>query len=257
MKFGRRVLFVLALSASCLPAQPEPKPFKLGLIPVRVAAAVSLKEALLDFENYYESDHREVDIQYTFAGSQFLANMILENEVFDVFISADSIQMDRARESKRLEEPRVFAKTTLAIVAPVGNDKVQTPNDLGKEGIYVVMAAESVPIGNYARMALRKLGILSGVLDNVHSSEQSTRQVLIKVLSGDVDAGIVYSTDVTPAVKDKLRVIPFTGAEEIVPVYQLAVFNDSKVREATDGVVKSLCGIYGGEALERAGFMLP
>ncbi len=258
--FSRRLLLIAALAAACLPQEqppPQPKPFKLGLIPVRVAAAVSLKEALLDFEAYYESAHNEVDIQYTFAGSQFLANMILENEVFDVFIAADSIQMDRARESKRLETPRVFAKTKLTIVAPVDSDKVQAPADLGKEGIYVVMAAEAVPVGNYARQALRKLGILSQVMDNVHSHEQSTREVLIKVLSGDADAGIVYATDVTPAVKDKLRVIPFTGAEDIVPVYELAVFRDSKVREAADGVAEGLFGPDGVGALQRAGFTLP
>jgi len=259
--FGRRLLLLVALAAACLPQEPpppQPRPFKLGLIPVRVAAAVSLKEALLDFEAYYESAHNEVDIQYTFAGSQLLADMILENEVFDVFIAADSIQMDRARESKRLEAPRVFAKTALAIVAPTSNDKVQAPSDLGKEGIYVVMAGEAVPVGNYARQALRKLGILSQVMDNVHSKEQSAREVLIKVLSGgDVDAGIVYATDVTPAVKDKLRVIPFAGAEEVVPVYELAVFRDSKVREAADGVVEGLFGPDGVGALQRAGFTLP
>lgn len=260
---GRRLLLLLlvALAAACLPQEPpppQPRPFKLGLIPVRVAAAVSLKEALLDFEAYYESAHNEVDIQYTFAGSQLLADMILENEVFDVFVAADSIQMDRARESKRLEAPRVFAKTALAIVAPTGNDKVQAPSDLGKEGIYVVMAGEAVPVGNYARQALRKLGILSQVMDNVHSKEQSAREVLIKVLSGgDVDAGIVYATDVTPAVKDKLRVIPFVGAEDVVPVYELAVFRDSKVREAADGVVEGLFGPDGVGALQRAGFTLP
>lgn len=257
----RRDALLLVLLAACnLPGrreQPQPRPFVLGLRQVNVAAAVSLKEALLDYENYFESAHSDIDLVYTFAGSQLLATQILEEAAFDVFISADHIQMARASGTARLTEPRVFAKSKLVIITPASDTKIQSPIDLGRTGVYLALAAEAVPAGSYARLALQKIGILSQVLDNVKTNEESVRGVVAKVASGDADAGIVYATDVTPAVAEKLRVVPFTGAEEIVPTYELAFLVDSRVREAAELVVEGLYGPDGAAALQRHGFTVP
>lgn len=257
----RDALLLLMITACNLPGfreERQPKPFVLGLRQVNIAAAVSLKEALLDFENYFESSHHDIDVVYTFAGSQLLATQILEEAAFDVFISADHIQMERASATARLTEPQVFAKSRLVIITPASDTaKVKTPIDLGRTGVYVALAAEAVPAGSYARLALQKLGILSQVLGNVKTHEESVRGVVGKVVSGDVDAGIVYATDVTEAVADKLRVVPFTGAEEIVPTYELAFLVDSRVREAAELVVQELYGADGIGALKRHGFTVP
>ena len=77
------------------------------------------------------------------------------------------------------------------------------------------MGDSSVPIGTYGLQALDNLGKSSSygpayensVKANFVSQETNDAAVVQKVQLGEVDAGIVYQTDVTPATADKLSVI--------------------------------------------------
>ena len=90
----------------------------------------------------------------------------------------------------------MFATNKLVVVYPKSNPgNVKTVFDLRRPGVKVVIAEQGVPVGDYTRQILRKLGISAAVLANVVSQEPDVRSVLAKVALGEADAGFVYRTD--------------------------------------------------------------
>ncbi|HEY8375833.1 MAG TPA: molybdate ABC transporter substrate-binding protein [Nannocystis sp.] len=224
---------------------------------LHVAAAMSLKEAFLDLERSFEAAHPGVDVVFNFAGSQILAGQLLAGAPADVFASADAAQIDRVAASGRLGEMRVFAHNRLVIITPAGDGAVQGPADLGRPSLRLVLAGPTVPAGAYARAALTRVGVAEAALANVVSSENDVRGVVGKVVAGEADAGVVYATDVTPAVADRLRVVPFPGADEVVPTYAIAALKDSARPALAAAFVAAVTGPEGAAALTRHGFLPP
>lgn len=222
-----------------------------------VAAAMSLKEAFLALEQAFEREHPDVDVVFNFAGSQVLAAQIVEGAPVDVFASADHAQIVGAAASGRLLPAKIFARNRLVIVTPAAAPGVATPADLGKPGVRLVLAAESVPAGAYAREALARLGLRDAALANVVSNEENVRGIIGKVAAGEADAGVVYATDVTDAVAGKLRVVPFAGAEDVVPTYEIAALGDSKHPAQAAAFVDAVTGPPGTAALQQRGFLPP
>lgn len=244
----RRAALLVSLAACGAPP---------GRTELTVSAAMSLKEAFVELEQAFEREHPDVDVVYNFAGSHVLAAQILEGAPVDVFASADHAQIDGAATSGRLLGAKVFARNRLVIVAPAGSSNVAAPADLGKPGVRLVLAAEGVPAGAYAREALAKVGVRDAALANVVSNEENVRGVVGKVAAGEADAGVVYATDVTDAVADKLRVVAFAGADDIVPTYEIAALKDSKHPALAAAFVAAVTGPSGAAALHRRGFLPP
>lgn len=248
----RRRTLLLLLLAAC-GRDPAPAAGRT----LTVAAAMSLKESLEVLEATFEKDRPGVDLVFNFAGSHTLAAQIVEGAPVDVFASADHAQIERASASGRLLPARVFARNKLVIVAPVGGAEVQAPADLARPGVRVVLAAEGVPAGVYARQALTLLGLGEAALANVVSNEENVRGVIGKVAAGEADAGIVYASDVTPAVAPRLRTLELAGAESIVPTYEVAALRDAAHPDLAAAFVDALAGPPGAAALTKHGFLPP
>src|SRR5829696_5965181 len=87
-----------------------------------------------------------------------------------------------------------FASNLLAIVVEKRNPKdIKTLADLANPDLKVVLAAEEVPAGKYAKQILDKAGVSVSPV----SQEDNVKAVVTKVSLGEADAGIVYATDVT------------------------------------------------------------
>lgn len=221
---------------------------------LRVSAAMSLREALGELEAGFEAAHPGVDVVFNFAGSQILAGQIAEGAPVDVFAAADEPQMQRAIASGRVTSAAVFAKNRLVLISP-RDAELAGPEALARPGLRLVLAGPGVPAGAYARQALEQLGLAAPALANVVSNEENVRGVVGKVSAGEADAGIVYATDVTPAVAEQLRALPL--AVDVVPRYEVAVLADSQEPELAAAFVAELQGPSGQAALARRGFLPP
>jgi molybdate transport system substrate-binding protein len=222
---------------------------------LRVSAAMSLKEALVGLESGFEARHPGVDVVFNFAGSQILAGQIEEGAPVDVFAAADEPQMQRAIASGRVGPARRFARNRLVLITSLEAAGILGVADLGRPGLRLVLAGPSVPVGVYARAALQQLGFADAALANVVSNEENVRGVVGKVSAGEADAGIVYATDVTPAVAGKLRTLPL--AVDVSPVYEVAVLKDSSHAALAEAFVAELQGASGQAALAKYGFLPP
>ncbi len=147
--------------------------------------------------------------------------------------------MDAVVESDRVEKDtaKTFAKNRLVVVFPKANPAGITGlKDLNKAGLKVVLAAKEVPAGNYALQILDNTSkdasfgatFKDDVLKNVVSYEDNVRAVLTKVSLGEADAGIVYVSDVTSDVMDKVEKADIPDELNVIATYPIAVIKDSK-----------------------------
>ncbi len=241
---ARTLLVTILLGAGCKGEEKRE---------LKVSAAMSLKEAFTALEPAFEARYA-VDVVFNFAGSQILAGQIAEGAPVDVFAAADEPQMQRAITSGRVTKAEVFARNRLVLVTPK-DGTISGAAELGKPGLRLVLAGPGVPAGAYAREALRELGMETAALANLVSNEENVRGVLGKVSAGEADAGVVYATDVTPALADKVRVLALEV--KVVPRYEIAVVSDSAEATLAAAFVANVTGPDGQTVLGRLGFLPP
>jgi molybdate transport system substrate-binding protein len=187
--------------------------------------------------------------RFNFAGSDELATQIREGAGADVFASASTRYPDELHAEGLVEQPRVFATNRLVLIT--SDPSIRSLDDLDRDGLKLVVAAESVPVGGYTRDALARLG-RTRLLSQVVSEEEDVKGVLGKVLLGEADAGFVYATDV--AAKRPKRVIELPARAQPRIDYAVAVVSDSPRREEARAFVERLLGADGRARLRAAGF---
>ncbi len=188
--------------------------------------------------------------RFNFGGSDALATQIEEGAEADVFASAGAAPMARLRRAHLVDAPFLFATNRIVAVVAEGDTRVRSIADLAEPGTKVVLAAEGVPAGDYARELLAKLGLREAVLANVVSVEPDVRSVLGKVALGEADAGFVYATDV----RDGVRAIePPARARVVARYYAAPARGERRGRE----FLRRLVGREGRDALREHGFGLP
>lgn len=224
-----------------------------------VSAAASLTEAFAEIAHTFEQANPGVVVTLNFGPSDGLASQINEGAPVDVFASASSTWMDTVEQ----EGPGVtgradFARNRLTIVVPADNPAgIESLDDLTEDGVKLVLAAEGVPAGDYARQIFENAGISDEVLLNVVSNEEDVKAVITKVLSGDADAGIGYVTDVTPDIADQVTLVPIPDDVNVIATYPIAVVNGSRETDLAQRFVDYVLGDGGQRILARYGFLPP
>jgi len=169
----------------------------------------------------------------------------------DVILSASPKPLADLQADGLVEEPVAFASNRLVVVAPRSNPgKVTHFADLARDGVKLVLGAEGVPVGDYAREALELAG-LGAALDNVVSLEDDVKGVVGKVALGEADAGVVYATDVAAA-GDDLRSYRISDYFQPEIAYYAALVSPGS--EQGRDYLERLLGGEGQAALRTAGF---
>lgn len=221
---------------------------------VTVFAAASLTEAFTQIADDYAELHG-IEVRLSFGPSDGLATQIQEGAPADVFASASRKWMDAVAEDPGVTDRADFARNVLVVIVPAGDPAaIATVDDLAVPGIKLVLAAEGVPVGDYAREMLANAGIEDEALANVVSNEDDVKGVVQKVALGEADAGIVYRTDVTASVAADLETVDVPDDDNVVAVYPIAALAGAS--EHARGFVEHVLG-PGQETLGEAGFLRP
>ena len=226
-----------------------------------VFAAASLAEPFGELGRMLERARPQLRVRFNFAGSQQLAAQIEQGASADLFASADERWMSYLAEHERLAgDPHVFAHNQLVVIVPRSNPaRITRLEQLARRGVKVVLGAPAVPVGAYSREALKRLArepgyasdYASRVLFNVVSEEENVKSVLAKVQLGEADAGIVYRSDVTPAVARYLRVFELPTAAQITASYPIVAVRGATQPEAARAFVDLLDSEAGRAVLTR------
>jgi molybdate transport system substrate-binding protein len=208
-----------------------------------VAAAASLTAAFTQIGGDFQHQ-TGVAVVFAFGPSDGLATQIVEGSPVDVFASASPTWMDAVDERGPGVARRTdFARNRLAVIVPSDNPaNIDGLDDLANAGVQLVLAAEGVPAGDYAREALVNAGIADAALANVVSNEEDVAGVVTKVLIGEADAGIAYVTDVTADVAARISLVEIPDDVNVIATYPIAVISDSGVPDVAREFVAFVLG---------------
>lgn len=220
---------------------------------ITVFAAASLSDAFTEVADRFEAADGDVSVELSFAGSSSLREQILGGAPADVFASADQADMDRLVEAGEVESPDAFAENRLQIVVPAGNPAgVDGVDDLADPDLLIGLCAEEVPCGYLGRKALAD----AGVTPSPDTDEPDVRALLTKVEAGELDAGLVYVTDVVAA-RDAVEGIDLPAEVDVVATYPIAATTRSAHPDAARAFIEFVLGAEGQAILERSGFERP
>lgn len=198
------------------------------------------------------ADEIDPAAEVVFGGSNDLAAQIRDGAEAGVFLSASAKPLEELRATGLVEAPAVFASNRLVIIVPAMNAADITHIvDLTRSGVKLILGAEGVPIGDYARESLELAG-LGAALENVVSLEEDVKGVVGKVALGEADAGIVYATDAAAAGDD---VLSFPISDYFQPKIRYYAAIVSPGSAAAERYLDRLLGTEGQAALRGAGFL--
>ena len=216
-----------------------------------VFAAASLQATFTQIGTIFQTENPGSTVTFNFSGSSDLVTQLTAGAPADVFASADTNNMTKATTANLVSgAPANFATNILTIVTPPGNPAgVTSFADLAKPGLNVVVCAQQVPCGAATATVEKNTGV---TLTPV-SEENSVTDVLGKVTSGQVDAGLVYVTDAKNA-GDKVTEVTFPEAAVVVNVYPIATLTAATQPALATKFVDLVVGPEGQQVLAAAGF---
>ncbi len=242
----RALLGVVLLLAGCTsdPAEPEQRE-------VVVLAASSLTEVLTGLAASYEDSHPGVEVVLSFGASSALAQQVASGAPADLFAAASPAAMQVVLDAGQARgEPRVLARNRLEIAVPPGNPgSVRGLADLARPELDVALCAAQVPCG----AAAVRVFAAAGLEPAADTLEQDVKAVLAKVRLREVDAGLVYVTDVQAAGAD-VEGVPFPEAAKAVSDYPAVVLRGGENAGAAQELLDLLASPEGREAFTAAGF---
>jgi len=226
-----------------------------------VYAAASLTDAFTEISSSFETEHAGVTVVLNFGGSQNLRTQIEQGAPADVFASANIKEMETlvAQSFVDNDAPTIFLTNQLVVILPENNPAgITLLEDMSKPGLKLVLAAEEVPAGRYARKVLENLTSMYGtdyldnVLANVVSNEDNIRQAVTKVQLGEADASIVYVSDAVAA--PDLWQIEIPVDVNVIAEYPIAALAESKNSELANQFIAFVLSPEGQAILANWGF---
>jgi molybdate transport system substrate-binding protein len=158
---------------------------------------------------------------------------------------------------------QVFAHNRLVVVIPTSNPgNIHALQDLAKPGLKIVLAAKTVPAGNYALQYLTLANAdasfgasyKANVLKNVVSYQTDVTSVLNQVTLGEADAGIVYTTDAATE-PTKLSTIAIPDNLNVIAVYPIAPIKGSAAASTAQQFIAYVMSSAGQSVLASYGFL--
>lgn len=221
---------------------------------ITVFAASSLTGTFTALADAFEAAHPGVRIRLNFAGSSGLAQSIRNGAPADIFAAASDATMatvtghgDAAGATFRL------ARNELQIATAPGNPRhIAGLADAVRPDVKLALCAPQVPCGAAAGKALSAAGLRASPV----TLESDVAAVLTKVRLGEVDAGLVYRTDVLAAA-GRVGGVSFPQAAQAVTNYPVVALRGSANRPLTGAFLRYLQSPAAAALFHRAGFLPP
>ncbi|WP_435875785.1 molybdate ABC transporter substrate-binding protein [Nonomuraea wenchangensis] len=224
-----------------------------GAEEVTVFAAASLTGTFTELGKTFEAAHPGTTVRFNFGSSATLAQQIVQGAPADVFAAASPATMKTVTDASLAASPVTFVRNKLQIAVPKDNPaKVDELKDLTDAKVKVALCAEQVPCGAAAVKALDAAGLQVTPV----TLEQDVKATLTKVELGEVDAALVYRTDVI-ASAGKVTGIEFPEADQAINDYPIATLAKAPAGDLAGQFVDLVLSQQGKDVLTKAGFEAP
>lgn len=249
---GAAALLLVAGCATAEAPQPAAPSSSAPPAPITVFAAASLTEAFTQIGTDFEA-RTGSKVTFNFGSSSTLATQITSGAPADVFAAASPATMKTVTDAGGAGGPVDFVSNTLEIAVPEGNPgRITGLQDFADESRTIAICAPQVPCG----AAAEKVFAAAKITPKPDTLEQDVKATLAKVSADEVDAALVYRTDVIAA-SDDVEGIEFGEATSAVNTYPIAVLTESRTTEVAQAFVDHVLSADGQAVLEEAGFAKP
>jgi molybdate transport system substrate-binding protein len=218
-----------------------------------VFAAASLTDAFETLGKQFQEKHPRTTVTFNFGPSSGLATQITQGAPADVFASASAKNMDAVVAAKLAGTATPFVKNVMEIAVPPDNPaKIAALADLARPGVKVALCQADVPCGTVATKVFANARLTVKPV----TEEADVKATLSKVQLGEVDAGVVYVTDVLAA-GDKVKGIEIPADVNASTSYPIATLTGSTNAALAQAFVDYVLSADGASVLSQAGFQKP
>jgi molybdate transport system substrate-binding protein len=252
----------LALAAGCGASSGSDAGSGSGSIPsaspgvsgtVTVFAAASLTESFTTLGKQFEAAHPGTTVKFNFGASSSLAENINQGAPADVFASASPKNMQQVVTAGGASDSETFANNVMQIAVPPDNPaNVAQVTDLAKPDVKVALCQPQVPCGTVAQEVFKKANVTVKPV----TQGADVKAVLTTVQLGEVDAGMVYKTDVQAA-GSKVKGIEIPADRNASTSYPIAALAKAPNAAGASAFVDYVLSPDGEKVLAQAGFAAP
>ena len=246
-------LAALMMVGACGNPAEEPVPSQsTPAAPITVFAAASLTEAFTRIGADFEARSGSA-VTFNFGSSATLATQINAGAPADVFAAASGETMKMVTDGGGAGPAVEFASNTLQIAVPTGNPgQVTGLRDFADRSKTIAICAPQVPCG----AAATKVFAAARITPQPDTLEADVKAALAKVAADEVDAALVYRTDVIAA-SDNVEGIDFPESSKAVNSYPIAVLTRSTSASMAQAFVVHVLSPEGQAVLQKSGFVQP
>ena len=220
---------------------------------ITVLAAASLMGTFTELGKQFEAAHPGDTVKLSFGASSALAEQINSGAPADVFASAATKNMDQVVSAGNASNPQNFAENVMEVAVPPSNPaKVTSVNDLAKSSVKTAVCQPQVPCGVVAAEVFKNAKITVKPV----TLQPDVASVLTQVELGNVDAGVVYVTDVQAA-GSKVKGVTIPADVNATTTYPIAALTHSKEKAIAAAFVAYVLSPPGEQVLKAAGFAAP
>ena len=220
---------------------------------VTVFAAASLTESFTSLGRQFEAAHPGTTVKFNFGASSSLAENINQGAPADVFASASPKNMQQVVDADGASDSKTFARNVMQIAVPPDNPAgVREVTDLARSNVKVALCQPQVPCGAVAQQVFKNANITVTPV----TQGADVKAVLTTVQLGEVDAGMVYRTDVRAA-GTKVKGIEIPADQNASTSYPIAALTEAPNPAGAAAFVDYVLSPDGEKVLEQAGFAAP
>ncbi len=205
---------------------------------IQVAAAASLTDVTKKLASEFKKEHKNADIKFNYGGSGALRKQIESGAPVDVFMSANTKDVDALKDKNKAHDTYKYAKNSLVLIADKDSNYTSV-KDLKDNDKLALGEVKTVPAGKYAKQYLDNNNLFKEVESKIVYAKD-VKQVLNYVEKGNAKQGFVYKTDLYKQNKkiDTVKVIKEVELKKPI-TYEAGATSDSKLAKEWMEFLKS------------------
>lgn len=254
---GAALAATAVLAAGCSADAGSESDTAQSQVTIRIGAAASLADVLPQLIEKFNEANPDVQVEFEPAGSPTLVSQLIGGAPYNLVMLASESSIEPATKAGVVTGEAIFARNVPQIAVPGDNPAhIEGLDDFADEDVRVALCEVEVPCG----AAAKKVIDADGVEFEPVTRENDVTAVLTRVRTGEVDAGIVYRTDVASARGDVLG-IDVPDAEAATTSYPVAQSTaddgDEAANSAAGRFQEFLLTREAQDILAESGFLAP
>ena len=254
---GAALAATAVLAAGCSTDSGSGADSEQSQVTIRIGAAASLSDVLPQLIEKFNETNPDVQVEFEPAGSPTLVSQLIGGAPYNLVMLASEASLEPATKAGVVTGEAIFARNVPQIAVPADNPAhIDGLDDFAGEDVRVALCEVEVPCG----AAAKKVIDADGVQFEPVTRENDVTAVLTRVRTGEVDAGIVYRTDVASARGDVLG-IDVPDAEAATTSYPVAQSTaddgDEAANSAAGRFQEFLLTREAQDILAESGFLAP